>query len=290
MAYCSFISALLISSSLASECTQQERAIGGVDEQDSALSLLQASARKVRSAPVAAKSASIATAAESVSKATEQVAIVNMIRHGEKCVNSGEYLLDPVGFDRAKYLKHCMSNPKPTPALPFGPPTHALAGSGLDSWRPFITILPLAEKLNITLDLPCASPMGFKCIAEHVVKHLHDRATLLVADVYQFIPYVTAQFNLPIPLDDYNTWPWKCPSSTKSFVEPHCCATDLNYNEGNNASFPFEPASICFDQIWQVTFTRPGEGTEWKAKGLKKFNEGFGGNPDGPCLQGLKPY
>lgn len=315
MAHAHHVLGFAISCVLAFGLSKEECMTQDMAEEDPALSLLQAGARAVHGSRLAAAAGSSAkSSAEDQFKAaedtdpkgappwtdTEETAYVNFIRHGEKCVSSGEYLL-PVGYLRADYLGRCMSSDHPSIAMPFGKATKILAGAGEDSLRPMLTALPLAEKLNLTLHMPCSDPLGYHCIADHVPKYLHANGTLIVVDVYQMIPYVVAQLGIAdYDFDKWNSWPHSCPSSTKSFKEPACAEKDVNYDEGDNASFPFEPASLCFDQIWQVKYTRKSSGgwdfggkpastTEWKAQSITRYAEGFGGTATCPCAQDLAP-
>lgn len=260
-----------------------------VMEGDAALSLLQSSAHKVKGRiPVAAAAAATARAQED--SASGELAYMNVIRHGEKCLASGEYLL-PVGFERADYIGRCMGQKDPSIAMPFGRPTAILVGTGYDSIRPMLTALPLGERLNLTLNMPCGNPLAFGgCIAKNIPPLLSNGGTLIVVDVYQIIPYIIEKLNiLGLPFDRYKEWPKACPSSTKSYTEPACCAKDLNFDAGDNTSFPFEPASLCFDEIWQVKWTRPAPHSLWVPQGLTKLQQGFGGTATCPCLQDLAP-
>lgn len=146
-----------------------------------------------------------------------------------------------------------------------------------------------------------------------------NKGTVIVMDTYQMLPYELALLNVPASggydFDKYNHWPGKCdPPTAPDFKEPHCTVTDAVPDLGWNSSFPYQPESSCFDEIWQIKFTRTciDEGMEsmdgmnvcalfntssglgapyygWEADSIRSLSEGFNGDPNAPCAGDLAP-
>ena len=90
-----------------------------------------------------------------LSTAMHDKAHIIIIRHGEKDTRKsekGEGLSD-VGEKRAQYLARCMSQPMPTVAMPFGPPTYVMASHGKPSksHRPIDTVRPRLQPQGCNL-------------------------------------------------------------------------------------------------------------------------------------------
>ena len=48
--------------------------------------------------------------------------------------------------------------------------------------------------------------------------------------------------------------------------------------------------SSCYDCLWRITLSRnKGDGTDWRVVSLTSTLEGFRGDPDAECLEGLQP-
>lgn len=220
-------------------------------------------------------------------RASAETAIMNILRHGEKCASSGDDLTD-VGYARASYLARCMSSATPSTAMPFGKATAVMAGEGKHSLRPKETVTPLAKNLDVTLNMPC-SKEDADCFAENAVKYLTDKGTLVVAWAHESIPPLIKALEIPDVPSQYKEWPNACTSNT--FTEPECCSEDGD--------------STCYDMIWQIKFTRSsGDGStlslasrrrrrksdgSWQPQSITTLSEGFGGNASSPCVQDLSP-
>lgn len=194
-------------------------------------------------------------------------AIMNIIRHGEKCANSGNDL-HAAGYARADYLAQCMSSSTPSKAMPFGKATAVMAGEGKHSLRPKETVTPLAKKLGLKLHMPC-SKREADCFAEHALTYLTDQGTLVVAWAHESIPPLLEALKVP-HYHDYRKWPQSCQSA--SFEEPACCSKE---------------GSVCYDAIWQVRFTRSSEDSSWQPQSITSLAEGFGGHSSSRCAQDL---
>jgi len=320
-----------------------------LDSSSPGLSLLQTNAIKHAKGPTSTTTTTtttkttVTTSMMYTGPAIHQVAFVNMMRHGEKCEKDGIYL-DKLGYARGKYLARCFTQKTPSEAMPFGTnitspnltspnvpqsqwpgaQTRVLVGGGIltDSIRPLITALPLLEKLNITLDMPCENHTDPGCMSNNIFPLMTAGGTVIVMDTYQMLPYELAllinggmsefQASGGYDFDEYNHWPGKCdPPSAPHFKEPHCTVTDAVPDLGFNNSFPYQPESSCFDEIWQIKFTRTctvkgldgmdvcdlfntasGLGAPyygWSPESLRRLSEGFNGDADAPCAGDLAP-
>lgn len=197
------------------------------------------------------------------------VAYINIIRHGEKCADSGDDLT-ATGYARADYLARCMSADAQSAAMPFGKATAVMAGEGKHSKRPKETATPLAKKLGVTLNMPC-SKTDSDCFAENAMKHLVDKGTLVVAWAHESIPPLLKALGLKAS-SQYKDWPDACPS--KTFSEPSCT---------------FPEGSTCYDAIWQIKMERSSSDSSWKPQSIESLAEGFGGSSSSPCAQDLAP-
>lgn len=195
-------------------------------------------------------------------------AIMNIIRHGEKCASSGDDLV-AAGYARADYIAQCMSSSTPSTAMPFGKATAVMAGEGKNSLRPKETATPLATKLGLKLHMPCTKTEA-DCFAEHALTYLTDKGTLVVAWAHGSIPPLLEALKVP-HLSIYKKWPDTCQSA--SFEEPACCSD--------------EGGSVCYDAIWQVRFTRSSGDSSWQPQSITSLAEGFGGTSSSPCAQDL---
>jgi len=200
-----------------------------------------------------------------------ETAIINIIRHGEKCASSGDDLT-AVGHSRADYLAQCMSSSTPSIAMPFGKATAVMAGEGKHSLRPKETATPLAEKLGLKLQMPCTKKEA-DCFAENALTYLTDKGTLVVAWSHGSIPPLVEALKVPNLPSEYKEWSDKCPSA--SFKEPACCSE--------------EGGSVCYDAIWQIKFTRSSGDSSWQPQSITSLAEGFGGTSSSPCAQHLAP-
>jgi len=126
-----------------------------------------------------------------------------------------------------------------------------------------------------------------QCVIDNARSRLTNRGTLIFQIVYQTAPEVLSRMGIPNLPEEYDMWPLECPN--KNWAEPECEASDINLWHGwNKTAFPYEPASMCFDVIWQVKHTRPNRVSPWKPVSIQSLYEGFEGKADGPCMGDLK--
>mmetsp|Transcript_60080 Transcript_60080/g.143143 ORF Transcript_60080/g.143143 Transcript_60080/m.143143 type:complete len:283 (+) Transcript_60080:45-893(+) len=207
----------------------------------------------------------------------EELAIVNLIRHGEKCPNSGKDLTAD-GQARAEYLARCIHNAEVTSeAFPFGAPSVIMAGER-NSYRPLETVQPLAAALGLQVAMPCHKS-DYKCFAKYVQESLSSGSTLLASWTHEDMAGLVEALDVPNVPHGFSKWPEACPSPT--WPEPTC-----------PGKIPKDPQydSNCYDLLWQVTMQRrTGEDETWKAVSIQSFQEGFGGAATSPCLEGLAP-
>jgi len=163
-----------------------------------------------------------------------------------------------------------MSTGSISSAMPFGKATAVMAGEGKGSLRPKETATPLAEKLGLTLHMPCIKTHA-DCFVEKARNYLTDNGTLVVVCAHESIPPLIKALNIPSQPSEFDAWPDKCESVTWS--EPSCCSD--------------EHSSICYDAIWQINFTRSGDSGSWKPQSITSLAEGFGGDSSSPCGQDL---
>jgi len=125
------------------------------------------------------------------------------------------------------------------------------------------------------------------CVIDNARSRLTNQGTLIFQIVYQTAPEVLSRMGIPNLPEEYHMWPLDCPNP--KWAEPACEATDVNLWHGwNDTEFPYEPASMCFDVIWQVKHTRPNLISPWKPVSIKSLYEGFEGDANGPCEGDLK--
>ncbi|CAK0832730.1 unnamed protein product, partial [Prorocentrum cordatum] len=112
-----------------------------------------------------------------------ETAVVNLLRHGEKCndPDSGHGLSE-AGMDRAQYLARCMASTSRSPVMPFGRATAVVASKVKKgkSTRPRDTVAPLAEALGLEVQMPCKKSDA-ACLAEHAGRLLANGGTLVVS-------------------------------------------------------------------------------------------------------------
>jgi len=225
-------------------------------------------------------------------------AYIVIIRHGEK-PDKGDHLSD-IGERRAKYLARCMSQRAPTTALPIGRPSYVMASHGMSehSQRPIETVLPLAKALGLQLDsdLYFKETKGF---AQHIQDVLKPGMTLVAAwhhgEIGLLVKELLGQEKWRLgDLAWPSEWPKRCGSGL--YTEPK-----------------FKRGGECYDLVWRITMIRKprnvtwadlhGEGKNetkiipeeklirfgWKAASLTASLQGFRGNEDDPCREGLTP-
>jgi len=208
------------------------------------------------------------------SEAPAEVAHVVIIRHGEKHEGDG---LSEDGKLRAHYLKRCMTSPYASVALPLGQPTYVMASHGKPgkSHRPQDTASPIAQALGQKLDdsLYFGDAAGFAARVQHL---LHHGATLLVAwhhnEIHSLVQKLLAGEE------------WKKAALGYRDEWPHNC--------GDEAwSSHRLPGSKCYDLIWRLTLTRrrQSKADKWEVTSLTTTLEGFSGEPEAACREGLAP-
>jgi hypothetical protein len=200
-----------------------------------------------------------------------ETAIINIIRHGEKCKGVGDDLSE-TGYARAAYLARCMSSDTPSAAMPFGKATAVMSGDFTHSRRPMETVKPLAEKLGVELPMPCGTH-DVDCFVENALRYLTDRGTLVVGWSHHHMPRLVQALKFPNFMNKYPVWPKDCPSAT--FKEPEC-----SYDDGD---------SVCYDAIWQIKFARKSGNSSWYPQSISALAEGFGGMSSSHCAQDLAP-
>jgi hypothetical protein len=212
------------------------------------------------------------------------VAQIVIIRHGEKDHGTG---LSDVGAARAQYIARCMSTHHSSTALPRGPPTYVMASHGHpgNSHRPRDTVAPVARALGLSLD----DSIYFKdaaTFAEHVMEKLRPRMTMLVAWHHEEIPKLISRV---LGMEDWKLaslhWPDRWPSECGS----------RHWDEPSSLE-----GSTCYDLLWRLTMTRAtaregaaseaGRTGSWRVTALTASLQGFRGDANGPCLDGLTPY
>lgn len=205
-------------------------------------------------------------------QATCAKAVVNIIRHGEKCGDKDNGL-SPEGQTRAEYLAECMSSATASRAMPHGKATAVMASklqSGKTT-RPHDTVVPLADKLGLEVQMPCLK-RDSSCFATEVHKLLSDRGTVVVAwtndeipDIHAAIAQTSSHLNTTLGVGhDWSGWQSACPS--EGWDEPACASKGKK----------------CYDEIWQVGFEGTESG-EWIPTSSQIFREGFAGLGKGPC-------
>lgn len=208
-----------------------------------------------------------------------ETAVMNIIRHAEKCPGSGEGL-SPFGSDRATYLAKCMGSDRPSIAMPLGKATVVMSGAGHTSSRPGLTVKPLAEKLGLE-SITCSKLNPTHCFLHNALRALSNKGTIVVAWAHLAIPLLMEEFRATRKLAchlpaQYIKWPHECtpPPQTQ---EPACVS--------QNGDSP------CYDAIWQLKWMRP-EGSNhsmWRIYAITTLSQGFDGNPSGPCGLDLDP-
>ncbi|CAJ1423369.1 unnamed protein product [Effrenium voratum] len=198
----------------------------------------------------------------------DDVAVINLIRHGEKCDDSSSTGLTDIGKARAAYLARCMSQVSASDVMPFGKATAVMASAVRDgkSTRPRDTAQPLADRLHLPLQMPCDKEDP-DCFAQHARGLLSANGAVVVSWQHQDIPALVKALKVP-HYKDFKKWPDDC--DIESFSEPACIDKD----------------DRCYDQVWQVKFYRP-VGSEWQAEAMTSWQEGFAN--DTGCHENLQP-
>ncbi|KAL1521450.1 hypothetical protein AB1Y20_021114 [Prymnesium parvum] len=204
-----------------------------------------------------------------------EVAYISIIRHGEK--HDGDGLSDD-GKMRAQYLTRCIISSGASVAFPLGHPTYVMASHGKPgkSYRTQATASPIAEALGIKLDdsLYYGDATGF---SQAVQKLLHHEATVLVTwhhnEIHSLVQkLLEGEAWKKSALGYRDDWPRSCGDEAWS-------AHRL-------------PGSTCYDLIWRLTLTRKLQPTgkhKWEVTALTSTLEGFQGDPEAPCAEGLAP-
>jgi len=218
--------------------------------------------------------AALAGCGVSIGHAATAKAVLNIIRHGEKCGDKANGL-SPEGQARAQYLGECMSSSTVSRVMPYGKASAVMACISEEgkTTRPYDTVAPLAEQLGLQVQTPCLKTDS-KCFAKEVQKMLSADGALVAAwtndeipDLYDHVMGASSHLNATLGLGvghDWSKWQSECPS--EGWDEPACASK----------------GKACYDEIWQVTFEGTSSGT-WTATGSAIFREGFAGLETGPC-------
>lgn len=201
-------------------------------------------------------------------------AVINIIRHGEKCgdIDTG---LSVEGQYRAEYLAKCMSSDTISRGMPYGKATIVMASlseGGKHTTRPVDTVSPLAAQLGLKLQTPCHKKNA-TCFGDEAKNMLSEGSTIVVGWTNDHIPDLLKSLS---PDMDYKAmvghkmkiWTHDCPSPI--WDEPACASA----------------GKTCYDEIWQLIFESTGPG-EWMPVGFNILRQGFAGLAAGPCLGDL---
>lgn len=147
--------------------------------------------------------------AELLEPGEPEIAVLNIIRHGEDCNREALHGLQDRGLRRAQYLARCMRGKNKSDALPFGPPT-VLIAAHTELKRPVQTLTPLSEALNVTLHQKCKNveygtewrQEALKCYKQTILDSLHDNGTIVMALTWKAM-METVEF-LEVP--DWQQW------------------------------------------------------------------------------------
>lgn len=199
-------------------------------------------------------------------------AVLNIIRHGEKCgdVDNG---LSVEGQYRAEYLAKCMSSTTISRVMPYGKATTVMASQQQEghTTRPIDTVFPLAAQLGLELQTPCLKGDA-DCFAKEVQKMLSEGGTIVAGwtndDIPDMLESISNLDHKSIAGHKMTKWTHDCPSPI--WAEPDCAS------EGKS----------CYDEIWQVIFDSTTSG-EWIATDFNLLREGFAGLSAGQCLGDL---
>jgi solute carrier family 25 (adenine nucleotide translocator) protein 4/5/6/31 len=194
-------------------------------------------------------------------------ALVNLLRHGERSQDKSNIHLTPEGGDRAQYIARCAAADTPSLAFPLGPPTKLVASFRSNSVRPFETLKPLGQKLN----LPIENTIVFNDMAgfhRYVQENLQAGETLLAAWQHWFVPFLAKSLD-PNGLVR-STFPTEC-----KFTE----WTEPGYTNG-----------ACYDLISQLQLYRSNASHPWRLQAYSQMHMGFGGNANSSCASAFLPY
>merc|ERR1712070_1279048 len=114
-------------------------------------------------------------------------AVLNIIRHGEKCGDESNDL-STEGEHRAQYIAKCMSSTTVSRGMPLGKATSVYASQYEEGHtkRTVQTATPLAETLGLELQTPCLKG-DVDCFAKEVQK-MSDGDTMIASWTNDEIP------------------------------------------------------------------------------------------------------
>jgi len=205
-------------------------------------------------------------------------AVVNLMRHGEKCGPDAETGLSAEGMARSLYLAKCMSKSSPSALLPFGSPSSLMASvvKNGSTTRPRDTLLPLAEMLGVEVAMPCKKKDS-DCFMREIEALLFPNATVVVAWQHEFLPDLVEAVGIGHGLQSSKTKHGKLPKSCESLKwrEP-TCESNGSLGGGSNG---------CYDLIFQIVFRQHSSG--WVADSMRSLHQGFAGRTGGECFEDL---
>eukprot|EP00435_Cladocopium_sp_Y103_P056972 s624_g19.t1 len=186
----------------------------------------------------------------------QDVAVINLVRHAEKCPGSG-HGLTAIGKARASYLARCMSRESSSRVMPLGKARAVMASRVRpgQSTRPRDTAKPLANALGVKLQMPC-DKVDASCFAENAKALLFAESTLVVFWQHEDLPLLVEALQIPNLEQHFKQWPKICPSSR----EPACLR-----------------GSMCYDEVWQVDMKRTDSNSTWHATSIRSLHQGFPG-------------
>eukprot|EP00439_Symbiodinium_sp_Y106_P027060 s1176_g3.t1 len=203
--------------------------------------------------------------------AMQETAVINLVRHGEKCKGCGTGLT-VVGKHRAQYLANCMSSSRSSEVMPYGEATAVMASQVRqgESTRPRDTAAPLARNLGLELQQPC-DKKDADCFAQHVRSLIGPRDTVVAAWQHEDIPSLAKALGVEVKEQSFKKWPKKCPST--SFKEPACVYGD---SEHINAT------TWCGKSLWcEPTALQSG-----KLPGSGHCKKASAATPSAPAMKG----
>merc|ERR1719329_1079753 len=174
-------------------------------------------------------------------------------------------------------------------ALPLGKPESIVVGppvgGGLmaSDW-PLETVEPLGRKLGLSTKRSCTElsmwdPKLPQCVSAHARSELAHKRTVVVAWVHHLLGDVLDELAGHELAKEYGAWPATCESY---FQEPECVRKALLNEQARYFS-------SCYDDFFQIRFTRSNAQQEWKAQSVRLMKEGFRGEKTSPCAADLAP-
>jgi len=175
------------------------------------------------------------------------------------------------------------------------------------------TLLPLSYATGLHIDTPCKMT-EMECFTDTVTKLIKANTVTLVTWEHKLFPILlknlllkggaySASLLLDGGLDKVadnvdgfsklmkqndNRWPQAC--DAESFKNPRIVKPGKQ-KVWKGEDFPFHGA--CFDIVWQIKYVfnkgKKSKITSWKPVSVKQIQNGFGGNANAPCVEGLKP-